>query len=114
MRPAAPLAGVVVPVYNAAAFLPACLQSIAAQSMQDFRCYLIDDGSADESGALCDSASAADARFCVLHQAQCGVAAARAAATPHWAWCSTQNRASAAEAESHRAPDSSAEPSSIR
>ena len=76
MRPAAPLAGVVVPVYNAAAFLPACLQSIAAQSMQDFRCYLIDDGSADESGALCDSASAADARFCVLHQAQCGVAAA--------------------------------------
>ena len=46
MRPAAPLAGVVVPVYNAAAFLPACLQSIAAQSMQDFRCYLIDDGSA--------------------------------------------------------------------
>ena len=79
MRPAAPLAGVVVPVYNAAAFLPACLQSIAAQSMQDFRCYLIDDGSADESGALCDSASAADARFCVLHQAQCGVAAARAA-----------------------------------
>ena len=79
MRPAAPLAGVVVPVYNAAAFLPACLQSIAAQSMQDFRCYLIDDGSADESGALCDSASAADARFCVLHQAQCGVSAARAA-----------------------------------
>ena len=37
MRPAAPLAAVVVPVYNAGAFLPACLRSIAAQTLQDFR-----------------------------------------------------------------------------
>ena len=79
MRPAAPLAAVVVPVYNAGAFLPACLRSIAAQTLQDFRCYLVDDGSSDGSGELCEAAGREDMRFVALHQAQCGVSAARAA-----------------------------------
>ena len=79
MKAAAPLAAVVVPVYNAAAFLPACLRSLANQTLQDFRCYLVDDGSTDGSGALCDEAAREDMRFVALHQAQCGVSAARAA-----------------------------------
>ena len=76
---AAPLAAVVVPVYNAGPYLSACLRSLAAQTLPDWRCYLVDDGSDDGSGALCDQAAREDARFTVLHQAQCGVSAARAA-----------------------------------
>ena len=79
MSAGAALAAVVVPVYNAAAFLPACLASISAQTMPDFRCYLIDDGSSDGSGELCERIAAGDDRFFVLHQAQCGVSAARTA-----------------------------------
>lgn len=79
MSARAALAAVVVPVYNAAAYLPACLDSIAGQTAEDLVCYLVDDGSADASGALCDEAARLDPRFRVLHQAQCGVSAARAA-----------------------------------
>lgn len=79
MRAAAPLAAVVVPVYNAGEHLAPCLRSIAAQTLEDWRCYLVDDGSTDGSGAACEQAAQADMRFTVLHQAQCGVAAARAA-----------------------------------
>lgn len=79
MSARAALAAVVVPVYNAADWLPACLGAIAAQTMPDFRCYLIDDGSSDESGELCERIAAGDDRFFVLHQAQCGVSAARTA-----------------------------------
>lgn len=79
MSARAALAAVVVPVYNAADYLPACLAAIAAQTMPDFRCYLIDDGSSDGSGELCERIAAGDDRFFVLHQAQCGVSAARTA-----------------------------------
>ena len=57
MSAGAALAAVVVPVYNAAAYLPACIAAIAAQTMPDFRCYLVDDGSTDGSGALCEQAA---------------------------------------------------------
>lgn len=77
MTPA--VVGVVVPVYNAGAYLKPCLDSIAAQSHGELLCFLVDDGSTDGSGAVCDAFAAGDRRFTVLHQANAGVSAARAA-----------------------------------
>lgn len=75
----APRVGVVVPVYNAGIYLTPCLDAIAAQTLTDFLCVLVDDGSRDGSGAVCDARSAADSRFLTLHQKNAGVSAARAA-----------------------------------
>lgn len=68
---------VVVPVYNVAAYLPCCLDSLAAQQHVDMQFVLVDDGSSDESGAICDSYAAKDTRFCVIHQPNGGVSRAR-------------------------------------
>ena len=76
---AAPAVGVVMPVYNAAAFLPQSLAALAAQSHRAFLCFLVDDGSSDGSAALCRRFAARDPRFRVLTQPQSGVSAARAA-----------------------------------
>lgn len=70
---------VIVPVHNGAAYLPDCLAAIAAQSLHDFCCILVDDGSTDGSSALCDEAAANDPRFVALHQPRSGVSAARTA-----------------------------------
>ncbi|WP_455500096.1 glycosyltransferase family 2 protein [Gemmiger sp.] len=70
---------VIVPVYNAAAFLTACTDSIAAQKFDGFRCILVDDGSTDGSPALCDAIAAGDGRFLALHRLNRGVCAARTA-----------------------------------
>lgn len=70
---------VIVPVHNAAAFLPDCLDAVAAQHFTDFCCILVDDGSTDDSAAICDTAAYNDQRFIALHQPQSGVSAARAA-----------------------------------
>ena len=75
----APLVCVTVPVYNCAAYLPACLQSLAAQTLGDFVCVLVDDGSTDDSAAVCEAFAAGDPRFVLLRQANAGVSAARAA-----------------------------------
>lgn len=71
------LVSVIVPLYNVEAYLPACLDSLRAQTRRDFEAILVDDGSGDGSGAICDAYAAKDERFCVLHQANAGVAAAR-------------------------------------
>lgn len=68
---------VVVPVYNIAEYLPRCLDSLAAQQHADMQFVLVDDGSSDGSGALCDSYAAKDTRFCVIHQPNSGVSRAR-------------------------------------
>ena len=70
---------VIVPVHNAAKYLPDCLDAIAAQQFDAFCCVLVDDGSRDESPLLCDNMAAGDARFTVIHQPQRGVSAARTA-----------------------------------
>lgn len=59
---------VIVPVHNAAKYLPDCLDTIAAQQFDEFCCVLVDDGSRDESPLLCDNMAAGDARFTVIHQ----------------------------------------------
>lgn len=72
-----PVLSVIVPVYNTAPYLQACAQSILAQSLADLELILVDDGSTDGSGFLCDVLAAADRRVVVLHTDNGGVSAAR-------------------------------------
>lgn len=71
---------VIVPVYNAADFMRACLDSVAGQTFQDWECLCVDDGSADDSADILDEYAARDARFHVIRQPHCGVGPARNAA----------------------------------
>ena len=72
-----PLISIVVPVYKVEEYLPACLASIRGQTFDNWECLLVDDGSPDGCGKLCDEAAAADSRFVVIHKANAGVSAAR-------------------------------------
>lgn len=71
-----PTVSIIVPVYNAQATLGRCVGSVLAQDYRDFELLLVDDGSADASGALCDR-FAADERVRVFHTDNNGVSAAR-------------------------------------
>lgn len=68
---------VIVPVYNSSAFLPKCVDSVLAQTVSDFELILIDDGSADRSGEVCDAYARQDNRVKVIHQRNKGQSAAR-------------------------------------
>lgn len=68
---------VIVPVYNAESTLQRCVDSILRQSYRSFEIILIDDGSEDLSGRICDEYSKTDDRFTVIHQNNQGVSAAR-------------------------------------
>lgn len=68
---------IIVPVYNTAAYLPRCVDSIVNQSFRDFELILVDDGSADNSGELCDRYAEKDPRIHVIHQANANSSAAR-------------------------------------
>ena len=70
-------ASVIVPVYKAEKYLRRCLDSIAAQTYKDFEVILIDDGSPDRSGEICDEYAAKDTRFRVFHQKNRGVTKTR-------------------------------------
>ena len=72
-----PEISVIVPVYNTASRLPRCVESILAQTFPDFELILVDDGSTDDSPALCDHYAAADPRVRVIHQENQGVSLAR-------------------------------------
>ena len=72
-----PLAEIIVPVYNAAGFLEACLDSILAQTEPNWRAILVDDGSTDDSAAICQRYVSRDARFTLIRQPNQGVSAAR-------------------------------------
>ena len=72
-----PLVSFIVPVYKVAAYLPACVDSILAQQGASFEVILVDDGSPDESGQICDDYAEKDARVRVIHQENAGVSAAR-------------------------------------
>ena len=62
-----PTISVIVPVYRAEAFLKTCTDSILGQTWADLELLLVDDGSPDRSGALCDEIAAADSRVRVFH-----------------------------------------------
>lgn len=68
---------VIVPVYNVASYLPQCVESILSQDYRDLEVILIDDGSTDRSGEICDRYAAADSRVRVIHQKNGGGAAAK-------------------------------------
>ncbi len=75
-----PAITIIVPAYNAERWLQGCVDSIQAQTMEDFECILVDDGSADGTPALCDRIAQADKRFRAVHIPNSGPAAARNAA----------------------------------
>lgn len=68
---------IVIPVYNVFNYLDACLLSIVHQSFNDFEVILVDDGSLDGSGRLCDDWASRDSRIRVIHQINQGLSAAR-------------------------------------
>ena len=72
-----PLVSVIVPVYNATATLPRCVDSVLTQTIRNLELLLVDDGSTDRSGALCDGLARVDKRIRVLHQKNSGPSAAR-------------------------------------
>lgn len=74
---------IIVPVYNVEEYIDDCISSILAQSWRDFELILVDDGSTDRSGSLCDSYAQKDARIQVIHQKNAGQAAARNVGLTH-------------------------------
>ena len=72
-----PAIGIVVPVYGVEPYLPACIESILTQSFADFALVLVDDGSPDGCGALCDAAAARDGRVQAVHKENGGLSSAR-------------------------------------
>ena len=72
-----PLVSIIVPVYRVEPFLRRCVDSILAQTFTDFELILVDDGSPDRCGELCDEYEEKDSRIRVIHQQNLGAAAAR-------------------------------------
>ena len=72
-----PKISVIVPVYNTEQYLHRCIDSILAQTYTDFELLLIDDGSKDNSGKICNEYAAKDSRVRVFHKENGGVSSAR-------------------------------------
>ena len=71
------LISVIVPVYNVEAYLARCVDSILAQSHENLEIILVDDGTKDSSGAICDAYAQKDARVRVIHKENGGLSSAR-------------------------------------
>ncbi len=72
-----PLVSIIIPVYNGKDYLRQCIDSITAQTCGDWELLLIDDGSSDGSGAICDEYAANDSRITAIHKSNGGQASAR-------------------------------------
>lgn len=72
-----PLISIIVPLFNAGKYLAHCLDSILAQSYANWQLILVNDGSADDSGKICDRYAGQDVRIQVIHQTNTGVSGAR-------------------------------------
>lgn len=68
---------IIVPVYNVQEYLEACAESVLRQDFTEYELILVDDGSTDRSGVLCDALAKRDSRICALHQQNQGASAAR-------------------------------------
>jgi glycosyltransferase involved in cell wall biosynthesis len=74
---------VIVPVFNTEAYLGRCVESIANQTFRDFEIILVNDGSTDSSGSICDSWAKKDSRIRVIHKKNEGVTIARKTGVEH-------------------------------
>lgn len=72
-----PTVSIIVPVYNAEATISRCIESIINQEYRDFELLLIDDGSIDSSGTICDRYAAEDSRIRLIHKENTGVSETR-------------------------------------
>lgn len=77
MEMTTPFLSIIVPVYNVEQYLPRCIDSILAQTFTDFELILVDDGSSDNSGKICDEYAEKDTRIIVIHKENGGVSSAR-------------------------------------
>ena len=67
----------IIPVYNTEKYLRRCIESVLAQTFVDWEMLLIDDGSTDASGSICDEYAAKDERIRVFHKENGGISSAR-------------------------------------
>lgn len=72
-----PLISIIVPIYNVEEYLPRCVESILAQTYKNLEIILVDDGSTDHSGEICDTYRGKDARIRVIHKKNGGLSDAR-------------------------------------
>lgn len=72
-----PKFSIIIPVYNVETYLTRCIDSILSQTFSDFECILVDDGSTDSSGAICDEYAKKDSRVKAVHQENQGSQVAR-------------------------------------
>ena len=72
-----PQISVVVPVYNIEKYIHKCIESLIHQSMKDIEIILVDDGSFDKTGEICDSYAKCDNRIIVIHKSNEGLSSAR-------------------------------------
>lgn len=86
-----PTISIIVPVYKVEEYLPACIRSILRQTYRDFELILVDDGSPDRCGEICDEFAKLDSRIRAVHQKNGGVSKARNTgidhATGEWVTC---------------------------
>ena len=78
-----PDVSVIVPVYKAEDYICRCVDSLLSQTFRNFEVLLIDDGSPDRSGAICDDYARQDSRIRVIHKANGGVSSARQCGLDH-------------------------------
>lgn len=71
------MVSVIVPIYRVEKYLAKCIESLMQQTYADLQIILVDDGSPDGCGAICDAYAEKDPRIIVIHQANAGVSAAR-------------------------------------
>ena len=87
MIPTSDSIGVIVPVYKTEKYVAECIESILAQTYTNFRLILVDDGSPDGAGTICDEYATKDSRITVIHQENAGVTRARARGVEEAADC---------------------------
>ena len=72
-----PTISLIIPVYKVEKYLDSCMQTVVAQSYRNLEILLVDDGSPDNSGAMCDAWAQKDARIRVIHKPNGGLSSAR-------------------------------------